>query len=217
MKKQKTWLPLFTGFYDSIFDPSDNYIEMETELREDEFKDYYEDLHKAGVTQEFFNENFYDYLDYNKGYEGAASYICDGLENLESADIIQEVTFEKVVSPKYYNFSTDSINCEIEYDDEKLIEYLTENKEAFKDYIESKYTSRDGFSSSYSNDLEYWLDAENHGDHEVGSILQFVLENESEDAVMDLYYGCNCEEGFMDSVIFNQEKMISDFKEKNKK
>ena len=212
LKTVGTWLPLFTGFYNSIFDCSDNYIEYETELSEDEFKEYYENLHKSGVTKEYFDSNLYDYLDYRKGEQGASEYICGALINLEHAGIIKDVDFEKVVSPKFYNFSTDAINCDITYNSKKLMKYLEDNKDALETYISDKYTSCSGFISSYSNDVEYWMDEDNHDAHEVGSLLQFVLLNESKDAVMDLYYESNCSEGFSNSVVFNENKMIEDFK-----
>jgi hypothetical protein len=212
IKKQATWLPIFTGYYHSIFDCADSYIEYELELNESEFKEYYESLDKAGVTHEYFKENFYDYLDYNKGYIGSSEYLCDGLMELFSNDIILDVKYEKLVSPKYYNFSNDSINCEIEYDEKKLLEYLNENKKELKEYIKNKYTSYDGFSSSYSNELSYWLDAENFGEHEIGSLLQFVLIQENENAEYELFEKSNCFEGFSNAVIFDETKMINDFK-----
>lgn len=215
--KQQTWLPLFTGFYHSIFDPSDNYIEMETELSEPEFKEYYNDLHLSGISQEYFNDNFYDYLDYTKGYIGVSEYICSALLAIDYTGIIQDVTYEKLCSPKYYNFSSDSINCEIEYDAEKLKLYLVKNKPELTLYVNEKYTSRDGFSSSYTNDVDYWLNEDNHGEHEVGSLLQFVLLNEDKDAVYTLCDESNILEGFMNNVSFDQNKMIKDFKEKQNK
>ena len=212
MKTQKTWLPIFSGFYNSIFDPSDSYIESETDLTKEEYQEYYENLCMAGVSQEFFNENFYDCLDYASGYKGASEYICNALIDLEHANIIQEIRYEKLVSPKFYNFSTDSIDCEITYDDEKMMQYLRDNKEAFDKYLTETYTSRDGFSSSYSNDIDIWMNEENHGEHEVGSILEFIIRNEEgEDAEMNLCCDSNCGEGFMNSVNFNENKMIGDF------
>lgn len=208
-KKVSTWLPVFTGFYESIFDPTDNYLESETNLSLDEYKDYYETLFRAGVSQEFFNENLCMYLNCVKGLEGAAEYICNSLACLDSADIIIDTVWESLQSPKYYNFSTDSINCEIEYNADLLAKYLKENEKELIEYLKGKYTSRDGFSSSYTSDLGYWIDPENHGAHEVGSLLQFVLENENDDPVIDLYYASDFLDGFIDSVEFDENGLIA--------
>jgi len=211
--KIPTYLPLFTGFYESYFDASNSFIEYEVDLSESEYKEYYEELDKAGVTHKFFNENLYDYIDYIKGENGAAEYIAHSLINLDHSDIIKDVTYEKVVSPRFYNFSTDSINCTIDFDETKLMVYLLENKEALTKYIADKYTSRDGFSSSYTNEVDYWLDSENWGDHQVGSLLDFVFENNGVESI-DLYYESNCEEGFSNSVEIDYTRFINDFNKK---
>lgn len=213
IKTQETWLPLFTGFYNSIFDESDYYIESEVELTDSEFKEYYPMLIKEGITQEYFKEHFWEYLDFNKGWNGSAEYICEGLESLDSADIIKSVEYEKVVSPKFYNFSTDSINCKITFDEKLLSKYLSDNLDEFTKYIRERYTSYDGFISSYSSDVNEWLDVGSWGEHQIGSLLQFVLLNQSEDAVMDLYNESNANEGFFNGVEFDRTKMIRDFKE----
>jgi len=216
IKTQETWLPVFTGYYHSIFDESDRFIECEAELSEDEFKEYYSVLYKAGVTKQWFDENLYDYIDYRAAENAVSEYICDSLTCLEHANIILDVEYEKTVNPKYYNFSTDSINCKIKYNETLLMKYLEENLDEFKKYIEQKYTSRGGFSSHYSNELEYWMDIKNHDDHEVGSLLNFVLFNEDPEAEMNLYYEANGSEAFSNNANIDFNKMIKDFNSKNK-
>ena len=217
IKKQKTWLPVFTGFYESGFDASHSYIERETCLSEEEFKEYFSELHEAGVTQEYFNNNLYNYLDYKAAYNESAEYIANSLMDLEHQGIILDVTYESLVSPKYYNFSNDSINCEIKYDSQKLMKYLRDNKAEFEQYITERYTSRSGFISSYSNQLDYWMDEDNHGEHEVGSLLNFVLFNEDEDAVVTLICESNVDEAFMNACNFDTKRMIQDYKKSLKK
>lgn len=212
IKKQETWLPIFTGFYNSIFDESDSYIEQETELSEKEFIEYYPELVEAGITKPYFKENLWKYVNFTAGHNGAANYIADSLMQLEHAGIIKAVEYQELKSPKYYNFSNDSINCLIEYDSKKLLKYLKDNLVAFTEYIENKYTSRDGFRSHYSNEVSDWLDISEWSDHEVGSLLHFVLENENTDPVMDLYEFSNSSEGFRNSVEVDFKEMINDFK-----
>lgn len=209
--KQDTWLPVFTGYYNSIFGGSDHFVEYETELDESEYQEHYSELFKAGVSYGFFKENFWNYCDFDEAFNTASEYICDGLLQLDHTGIIQDIKYQKTVSPKYYNFSTDSINCEIEYDAEKLKEYIKNNMEKYTEYIKRKYTSRDGFSSSYSNDINDWLDFEDLGDHGLGSVLEFVFLNENVDQV-DLCYELNLSEVFLNETKIDFKKMIADFK-----
>lgn len=210
--KQETWLPLFTGYYESIFDGSNDFVECETEIELSDYKYNFPRLVKEGVTHEFYTQNLWDYCDFTKSYEASSESICDGLMQLDSAGIILEVRYQSTSSPKYYNFATDSINCEIIYDSIKLKDYILSNLTAFETYIENKYTSRDGFSSSYSNDVNDWLNVDDYSAHTLGSVLQFVLLNEDDDAVINLYYESNISEAFMNNVEIDYDQMIKDFK-----
>jgi len=216
--KQDTWLPLFTGYYHSIFDCSERYIEYETDLSDKEIKDYYPKIFEADIPTDYFKENFYSYLDYRQAENGCSEYIADGLIGLDHSEIIVNVKYQKTVNPAYYNFSTDSINVEIEYNPKKLKAFIKENKEAFKEYIENKYTSYDGFSSSYSNDVHNWIDLVNKnelGEHELGSVLEFVFEvnyGEDNEGTYELYDISNCYEGYSNSMSFDTDGMIADYK-----
>jgi hypothetical protein len=100
------------------------------------------------------------------------------------------------MSPKYYNFSNDSINIEIQIKDiNEIIAYLQDNEEEFSKYIKERYSSSDGFISSHSNDYVDWLFALNNGEdlkHKLGSVLEFILGNEGY-TTYDLYDGLNGE------------------------
>lgn len=207
--KQATWLPIFTGFYESIFDGSDDALLIDSE---DEYKEYYSELFKAGISYEYFNDKSWEYIDFTKCFENASESICDALIKLDHAGIIKDVEFEKLVSPKEYNFSTDSINCIIKYDAKKLETYINEHFKSFTKFIEDRYTRRDGFIPSYSNDVNDWLDFSDLGDHQLGSVLEFVINNEMNEAVYELYEESNCREDFY-NFDFDTDKMINDFKE----
>lgn len=215
LKTVSTWLPVFTGFYESIFDGSDLAIESETQLSIDEYKEYYEELHNAGISQDYFNDNIWGFINFSDCFKEASKSICNALPNLDHAGIIKGVEFESLQSPKYYNFSTDSINCKITFDTELLTKYINDNLEAFTEYIKDRYTSRSGFISSYSNNVNDWLDVNEYGEHEAGAVLQFVIYNEygSEySAVEDLYYESNCYEDFY-NYEFDYKGMIKAYKE----
>lgn len=188
IRKINTWLPAFTGFYHSIFEP-ESPIERDLEsCSDEELQEYYGDL---GVDIEWLKENVFCHTNYSVIHNEAASIIADSLMDIDDLNIIKSVTYEKLVSPKYYNFSTDSINCEIEADFNAIAKYLNNNLDAFRQDREDRYTSCSGFISSYDSSLEYWLDSDNWDSHGLGSVLDFILKNEhGEDAEMDLYHAC---------------------------
>jgi len=213
-KTVATWLPLFPGFYDSWFDGSESFVESETSMSEEEFKEYYSDLYESGVTYVYFKNNFYEYTNDSDAQNNVSENVCDAILKLEHAGIIQSVKYDKLVSPKYYNYSNDSINCDITFNTRKLTAYLRQHLFEFNVYITETYTSRSGFSSHYSNDLNDWLNVNEYGAHEVGAVLNFVLLNESDDAVMELLDKSNVHEAYFNAGI-DREKMIRDFN-KNK-
>lgn len=163
MIKIESYLPVFTGFYNTIFESDeDNYIE-------------------EGKTYDDYN---WDYAD----YANRLSMAC--VESIESelSSFGLKLTFQALISPKYYNYSNDSINVlyELEEDSMFLIkQYLIDNMDSFESYIEEKYTSCSGFISSYSNDYKKWLFVYLEDDdklkHCFGSILNFILLNEGFD------------------------------------
>lgn len=154
--KVKTYLPLFSGFYNS------HWSEPCFDGEEDIF-----DLPK--------DKEFWEFVDWNKYYNHISKEMCKEVQYLLS-DFVSHIEFEKLVSPKYYNFSDDTIYCEITFNKTKVKQYLKDNYEKFSEYIKHTYTSCDGFISFHSNDPKDWMNKWN--EHQVGSILQFICENE---------------------------------------
>jgi hypothetical protein len=152
----KTYLPLFTGFYNTIWEMDDSYLidEMGVDTVDIDYKKYQEDVSKE---------------------------LCRVLP--DHCDLIDSILFESLVSPQFYNFVNDSINCEISLSlssREGLDDYLSENADAFAQYLKVRYTSRDGFSSSYSNNPKDWSDwAED--EHKLGAVLDFWFMHEDVD------------------------------------
>jgi uncharacterized protein YpuA (DUF1002 family) len=176
MKKAiATYAPLFSGFYNSIWEPD---FEGEEEyLEEQGFK---------GDASKNFD---------NKGYEkNAAKEFINQIENeLVKLKIIRSMKFEDVVSPKYYNYSTDSINVEIVPSIKHIRRYIYANKEAFEKHLEEHHKSRSGFHSFFSHEFDDWKEYTNNfidytqDPVHLGSILEFIVQNEKIDEV-DLYY-----------------------------
>lgn len=170
MKKVKTWLPVFRGFYGTELEPYEDYeIESIKEQRE---------LFKlSGLPYEAIK---WDYDSYQtKVAENCCDFIEGALENF-----VSKITFQEICSPREYNFANDSINIEVSLskDNIKSIKlYLLNNKSQFETYVHENYTSCSGFISWFDNDANNWLfDIDNvlEDKHQLGSILQFICYNE---------------------------------------
>tara|TARA_R110000772_G_scaffold74551_1_gene162301 strand:+ start:27 stop:602 length:576 start_codon:yes stop_codon:yes gene_type:complete len=170
MKKSiESYLPLFPGFYNTIFESHSEGYEIESYNEEND-------------TDYNYNDFTWHYDDY---HNNMSQECCSGIEEiLEEIGFDIKVKFQKLVSPKFYNFTSDSINCEYEitqHEYNKVIDYIKSNWSAFEKHIKETYSSRDGFISSHSNNAETWMNnikSESHLEHNFGSVLDFILENE---------------------------------------
>jgi hypothetical protein len=190
MKKIKTYLPVFPGFYSTIFEPDEeNEISYINELRAEK-----------GLGEVKFDDIDFDYTDY---YNQVAKSVTNVLYN-ELNDFVKDINFEELISPKYYNYSNDSINVEItltKENESKIMSYLNENKDSFEKYLSENYTSSSGFISSYDNSYnEFMLDKPLEHKHKLGSILNFICENEGI-TQETLYYGM---EAYLTAKNFNE-------------
>lgn len=156
--KATTFLPLFTGFYGSVWDDVDFY-------GEDEHYQLPEGMY------------FDDMVDWNKYHEAIAKRMCDFVE-YELRPFVSKINFLDINNPKYYNFEYGKIECEIEFDYLKVYRYLLANFHTFDRYVADRYTSRDGFISYHSNNPFEWLDEWHEDEHKIGAILDFILRNE---------------------------------------
>ena len=185
MKKIESYLPLFDGFYNTLFE-YDN---------EDHDIEWFNETHGTELSYDDFNWN------YAERHQRISEQVCDIVNSLLSdEDINMTINFQKLVSPREYNFTNDSINCEYvisqkEYD--KIIDYIKVNWSNFEEYIKDRYTSRSGFISSYSNNAEVWMNnikSESHLEHGFGTVLEFILQNE-------YYEPCNVSDSIQDDYI----------------
>ena len=173
MKTIETFLPIFTGFYNTVFEPNnENDVIHDINLNRKDKK----------LKEITYDDCEWDYETYrNEVVENCCNEIETQLQ--EGLGTGLNVKFQKLISPKYYNYSNDSINVEITLDNEaikNLQTFLLENFEDFEAYIDMNYSSYDGFISAHSNDattwvFEYFSQMETNG-HYLGAILQFVLE-----------------------------------------
>nr|WP_317632306.1 hypothetical protein [uncultured Flavobacterium sp.] len=170
MKKVETFLPLFSGFYETLIGSIMNDLET-AEI------DYYNEENNTNLDWDNFK---FDFESFKK--EAAELMIDRVSEELKNLGFENKIVFQKVISPRYYNYSNDSIDIEIEIDQNKIIQYLNMNETNFQEYLNNNYKDRDGFVNSYSADTQDWIndlteDFENER-HKVGSVLDFILKNE---------------------------------------
>ena len=166
MKKIESYLPIFPGFYNTIFECDSEECEIE----------YYNEQNGTDLNWDDFN---WDYREY---HERMAKNCVNSIEH-ELKDFNIKIEFQKLVSPREYNFTNDSINVEYSIENLNQIEnYLKDNFNEFEEYLKGRYTSRDGFTSFYSTDGYIWLynylNDGNKIQHCFGSILEFILTNE---------------------------------------
>ncbi len=179
MKTFETYLPIFTGFYNTVFEADE----------EQEVFCINEERENNGLKEVDYNKIKWDY----KVFERETAIACCNSIEEKINDILDtkcKITFQEVVSPREYNFSNDSINIGIEIDFNKLLDYINDNMKEFEVYIKDNYTSHDGFVSFNSNNAIEWI-LETKESHKIGSMLQFVLENE-EYKPFDLYEDITC-------------------------
>jgi len=87
----ETYLPVFRGFYNTIFEPDFDQILIDNNVQ-------FEDIQ--------FDNTAYE----NK----VAKLLCEYLaKRFGEEGLVHSIEFEGVYSPKYYNYSNDSINCKI--------------------------------------------------------------------------------------------------------
>ena len=183
MKKIKSYLPIFPGFYNTIFEPDeDQEIESINDTRKEN-----------GLNEVDFDKIDFDYREYEKDVSRQCVGFIQGVLKRDLNNGIN-IEFENLYSPKEYNFSNDSINVTYRINKHfelALIKYINENLEDFQTYLKGRFTSYDGFISFYSNDSDIWLneycrDLESDPVY-IGALLDFYLLNEDEDLEMSMY------------------------------
>lgn len=164
-KNIESYLPVFNGFYNTIFE-ADEEREIESPFK--------------------FDDYTFDYSDYQ---QRVSKKCCNAIENklkdikVDFAGI--SIKYQTLSSPKEYNFTNDAIHVAYKLDTKAVNavnEYLNATKEAFEKYVLDRYTSRSGFSSFWSNDANVWLKQyikdKKSLRHCFGAILEFIFENE---------------------------------------
>lgn len=180
----------FPGFYESIFNASDDFIDDEIEVK-DELG-----LDDISVEYEYVDFKRYE-IDVARKY--MESYVEKVIEVLP-ADITEDDKFEFetvdesmwISSPRYYNYETDKCYWEIKTNIETLgkIKDYTLKMKGVKEYLLNNFTSCDGFVSFISNDIEYWkkLPIEDYQDNMLILLVDMMLKLSDDEAFEEIKF-----------------------------
>lgn len=162
MKKDiKTWLPVFSGFYNTIW-------ELDTEYIVD-IKGKYVDYDRMKIDNDNWEKDVCEHI------ISELSYL------LEDFSIM--IRFKSISSPSFYNFSNDRCIVSIDIDEKAVSKYIYDNKEEFIEYLGETFTSYDGYNSNYSNKFSDWEEITNnftsYSDdmNHLNTLLEFICES----------------------------------------
>lgn len=159
--KIKTFLPLFSGFYNTLLDPDEKIYDYQHENN--------------------LNDNHFDF-DYKTYEYDVVNEICDFVAS--NCELINSVELERVNNPKEYNFANDSADVIIDVDNSKLISFIYANESGLNDYFKEHYTIRSGFIPSYPDNFKEWESETNNftelDGHYLGAILDYFFREYKE-------------------------------------
>ena len=171
---------IFCGLYESVLYNSDT--------------DYY--LAEALADEDTPSKVEVDY-DFNEFTKVAGEACVDSLnDELYSHDVIANMDYAGMSSPRYYNYDTDRVLIDIDYNFIKLVKYCKHtNRDKFNQYLKDNYTSYSGYISFVENSagkffLKDWFNS--HKNMAIQVMIEFYLTNEIDlDAhLQNMYEAC---------------------------
>jgi len=160
--KNEIALPLFPGFYNTIFE-----IDSLFRLEDEEDKP---------------TEEEYDRLDFKEMQNDAARQICKATEQefeylfraYENSKV--EFIFKYVDSPQYYNYRNDMIVVDATFNKKFVVDRVNEIKGILINLIKYKYEARDGYLPLVSNNFDkFWDNGEALEDEaKCGGLLEML-------------------------------------------
>lgn len=156
----KTTVP-FQGFYNTIHDSQ----------CDDTLERMLSDSSGCHPVREHFAEKIFDHVDWHKVH---LAYAQEYVENLAHKYKIA-LKWEKMISPREYNFTTDRLFADITQKEVRRI-YKLVDKERFHALIKQEFTSRDGFMSYYPNSIDRWPPIPQWDWNHVGTLIAAYVE-----------------------------------------
>ena len=144
-------LPFFCGFYESPLYNSDI---LYWETTEDDMEYWRERFDDETLTADDLDIDFPRFKE-----ECAKAYIEVFFNNADCPKFIKNMKFSEIVSPLYYNYETDKIYVNVEFEDDwrdEVRAFMKKNKEWLTKRIGEDWTSYDGFHSFMDNNYNDW-------------------------------------------------------------
>lgn len=176
--KYETFAPLFPGFYGTGFEYD----------RESEDIEYYNEENKTDLSYDDFE------WDYSEYHNRVAKSFINRLESELRQFLPIKIGFQRISSPKEYNFANDSIYIAVSLSLPRLIGLIKDKKEEAAQYFKDKYTSCSGFISFHSPNIENWLNKKyilEKPEHRIGALLDCLCSIEIDRD--DIIYWCDSE------------------------
>lgn len=145
-------VPFFDGFYNTIFDNS----EAEYYLLNDHFEwEYLKETYGDGIKADDFT------FDWNERETDIAKRFTKVLhdEYLSNIPFIENVRFDEIDSPRFYNYRNDNLYIYVDFADDwkdQVRHFIATNYNWLQEKIHEDWTSRSGFRSFLSNDIDDW-------------------------------------------------------------
>ncbi|OPF90229.1 hypothetical protein I8G32_02598 [Rhodopseudomonas palustris] len=184
----------FPGFYDSLYSSEIDDIEQrEAEYFAEHRQDEDGVPPELRIDQDKVAEILLDVTDYSAAYLTLAKTYSAAFDHVVSAelDLKLSLVWEEMTSPRAYNFETDRIFCSMPLSvaEELLRRSEAAGHEILAEVIRKRFTSRSGFSSFYSNDINDWLEKplEIWDHNEVGTLLAAMMDDPN-DRDLTIYY-----------------------------
>lgn len=208
LKMKNTYLavlPFFGGFFHSTHS---HFVDMEAEAP---IQDDHGDIIEA------VSDSWTDCVEWSDAYKQYSELYTEALTEYTEAetDKVLDMTFESLVSPRFYNFGTDRLFVDIS---EKTVYDMLWNMDfdILAKLIKGRFTSCDGFISHYPNSLDQWENQtiEELDHNELGTIVEaylmsigFDTQELDRDIAMHMY-----ENGYLQSLDFGEEynKMVNE-------
>lgn len=196
-------LPFFCGFYESPLYNSDT---LYWETTEDEMEYWRERFDDETLTAGDLDIDFPRFKE-----ECAKEYMDVFFNNADCPDFIKSMEFSEIVSPPYYNFETDKLYVNVEFEEDwrdKVKSFMDENKKWLTERIKEEWSSRDGFCSFMDNTYDGWyeeLQKDDADERYIGVMIGYIMELANKDIYDDLITD-TIEDFYISEYIFNTKE-----------
>jgi len=140
------------------------------------FGGFYDSIHSDNI-ENLIEAYEYDYekIDWDKTHDDYIKDYCYVLSSyiLEEYDL--DIDFKNISldSPRFYNFETDTIDCDINSQQVNRLNEIFLKDNNFLEYLKEKTKSYDGFTSFYTYDQAI----DNKNDILIDYVLEYICNN----------------------------------------